>query len=186
MITPVDRLREYAEEYECRSLCERVLTDWRFPLWSASSKSTTHHYGMGGLAKHTLEVVELCFNANDYFNVDDKGVDDMQIFLTAFFHDVGKMWDYKATNPEMTEWEGTKHKETIHHISRSVMVWVEEVERAKLDAAYISDEFKDEVSHAILAHHGLREWGSPVSPKTKLAWILHTCDMLSARMDECQ
>jgi 23S rRNA maturation-related 3'-5' exoribonuclease YhaM len=43
----------------------------------------------------------------------------------------------------------------------------------------------DEVTHAILSHHGQREWGSPVRPATKLAWILHTCDMMSARVNDC-
>jgi 3'-5' exoribonuclease len=44
----------------------------------------------------------------------------------------------------------------------------------------------DNVLHAILAHHGSREWGSPVVPLTKLAWMLHLCDGISARMDDAE
>ena len=43
----------------------------------------------------------------------------------------------------------------------------------------------DEVLHAILSHHGRREYGSPVSPSTRIAWLLHLCDSISARMFDC-
>ena len=35
------------------------------------------------------------------------------------------------------------------------------------------------------AHHGIRAWGSPVSPNTQLAWLLHLSDNLSARLNDC-
>jgi 23S rRNA maturation-related 3'-5' exoribonuclease YhaM len=41
------------------------------------------------------------------------------------------------------------------------------------------------ITHNILSHHGMREWGSPVAPATKEAWILHLCDNMSARLDDC-
>jgi 3'-5' exoribonuclease len=37
------------------------------------------------------------------------------------------------------------------------------------------------IEHAILAHHGRQEWGSPVEPVTAEAYILHYADMLSVR-----
>jgi 23S rRNA maturation-related 3'-5' exoribonuclease YhaM len=43
----------------------------------------------------------------------------------------------------------------------------------------------DNIIHNILSHHGKREYGSPVSPATKEAWILHQADNLSARLDDC-
>lgn len=42
-------------------------------------------------------------------------------------------------------------------------------------------EFVMKVTHIMLAHHGRREWGSAVEPKTPEAWILHAADMLSAQ-----
>jgi 23S rRNA maturation-related 3'-5' exoribonuclease YhaM len=35
-----------------------------------------------------------------------------------------------------------------------------------------------------MAHHGRREWGSPVSPATPTAQLLHQSDMTSARMND--
>jgi 23S rRNA maturation-related 3'-5' exoribonuclease YhaM len=45
-------------------------------------------------------------------------------------------------------------------------------------------DIEDEVLHAILAHHGFQEFGSPVQPNSKVAWLLHLCDSISARMDD--
>lgn len=37
-----------------------VLEDSNFSIWSGSGKPEHHHYGDGGLIKHTWEVVNLC------------------------------------------------------------------------------------------------------------------------------
>ena len=34
--------------------------------------------------------------------------------------------------------------------------------------------------------HGQREWGSPVMPKSRVAWLLHLSDGISARMADCE
>ena len=36
--------------------------------------------------------------------------------------------------------------------------------------------------HAVIAHHGRKEWGSPQEPKTKEAWTVNLIDMLSSRL----
>jgi 23S rRNA maturation-related 3'-5' exoribonuclease YhaM len=46
-------------------------------------------------------------------------------------------------------------------------------------------DMHDNVLHAIIAHHAWREWGSPCTPDTRLAWLLHLCDSLSARLNDC-
>ena len=164
-----------------------VIDDERFPLWSGSSKEYQHHYGKGGLLKHTCEVIRLCILNNRQL---EAGIDERQLFLAALFHDCGKMWDYEPTWENRDDWRqerfinyhkwnSTNHKRQIHHISRSGIVWSKASENMGE-----SQEWCDEVLHAILAHHGQREWGSPVGPNTKLAWMLHLCDCISARMDD--
>ena len=191
------QLCDYAIGYKVFDLCFSVIDDNRFPLWSASSKPDKHHYGQGGLVRHTLEVVDLCV-ANNKLLV--AGIDESKLFLAAFFHDVGKMWDYEPVthlnpytgipNPwkeemaegyELRDWRGTSHKRNIHHISRSSLVWNKAANENNWN-----EKDTDEVTHAILAHHGCREWGSPISPATKLGWMLHLCDNMSAKMDDCE
>lgn len=170
-------LEEYANSSGVRSICAIVLDDPRFKTWSGSSKPHQHHYGDHGLVIHTAEVVKLCLKNNDLYYTTPNKINERKLFLAALFHDAGKMWDYELN--AFKEWQGTPHKRHIHHISRSNMVWCETAIVHKLD-----NDLKDEISHAILAHHGLREWGSPVSPNTRLAWMVHLCDGISARMND--
>lgn len=201
---PVERLRELAEAFKVSAIAEKVLSDKRFPFWSGASQPHQHHYREGGLAEHTLEVVELCLKNNEYFTPQNKQSKPAELFLAALFHDAGKMWDYQPIEFDekgqpvlkYSQWTGTVHKRHIHHISRSGIVWSEAyrdiVELDRPPKTYLSQaEIKvlheinsDDILHAILSHHGLREWGSPVSPNTRLAWMLHLCDGISARMDD--
>ena len=167
------------------SVCKGVLDDERFPIWSGSSKSNQHHYGNGGLIQHTSEVIDTCFRVKSLYEHKYE-FDSKEIFLAAFFHDVGKMWDYKPI--EVTHgitafyfnenWTSTPHKRLIHHISRSALVWSENAK--KNDG--INEKYHDKVLHAILAHHTCREAGSPVAPKSRVAWLVTLCDNISARM----
>jgi 3'-5' exoribonuclease len=191
-MTPKESLR-YLERV-ADSLCvggiaSHVLDDDRFYLWSGSSRIDQHHYGKHGLVVHTAEVARLCISNNEYLG---NKLDNTELFLSALFHDCGKMWDYAPHSfenevPDYGNWISTPHKRTIHHISRSAIEWnlasysKETCERY----AYISEDLLNAVTHNILAHHGQRAWGSPVAPKTGAAWMLHLCDGISARMNDC-
>lgn len=186
----LEYLKALADEYEIYNLCSAVLDDKRFPIWSGSGKPTQHHYGDGGLVIHTAEVVKLCLTNNQTL---DAGLDKRKLFCAALFHDAGKMWDYERSDDPSVPWQGAEHKRMIHHISRSALIWQNACENYSRAYQITSDWLGiekpspngvDEVLHAILAHHGLREWGSPVMPKTRLAWMLHLCDNLSARIND--
>lgn len=182
----VDKLRTLAESTGIPgSLANIVLDDPRFGIWTGSAKPGHHHYGDGGLAEHVWEVVSLCLENNRFFDGTSKYEDPKKLFLAALFHDIGKLHDYQLIN---NEWKSVDHKYKIHHITRSAIVWSEALARWNRDNAcslYFSDP-NDDVLHAILAHHGEPEWGSPVRPKTRIAWLLHLCDQMSARLDDCE
>lgn len=184
-------LIKHAEVLDVYDIASVVISNPRFELWSGSSKPEQHHYGKGGLIKHTYEVVELCF-AN--INTLKLNIDPIEMYLSALFHDCGKMWDYEpahidTSDPRSDEisykldygrWNGTRHKRMIHHISRSVLVLNDALKVNPHKYA----KYADCVTHNILSHHGKREYGSPVMPNTKAAWLLHLCDSISARMDD--
>lgn len=180
--TPIEKIKEYLinNDVAFLSLCNEVLNDERFSIWSGSSKPDQHHYGKGGLARHTQEVLELCMLNANYFNGTYNQIYKARLMCAAIFHDCGKMDDYTAVDFTYEEWKPTEHKYKIHHISRSAIFWNEKAHKHKMPK-----EFIDDVTHAILSHHGLREWGSPVSPRTRIAWILHLSDQMSARMYDC-
>lgn len=164
-----------------------ILDDPRFSVWSASGRKGVHHYGRGGLLKHTSEVLNLMLSTRETLSLNTS---HHLIFLSALWHDYGKLWDYSpigdnkirvgdSLEPAYDEWENVSHKYEIHHISRSVIEFTK--------AAYVyllpQDDI-DAITHAILAHHGKKEWGSPVEPRSELAWLLHLSDHMSARLND--
>ena len=172
-----NKIQSILSQYDILNIGNHLINNEKFTIWSGSSKPQQHHYGKGGLARHTLEVIELCLQTNKYYN---NIVDNKQIILAALFHDSGKIYDYSPTNEEYTEWTGNIHKRKIHHISRSAIIWHDAAVSCEVEK-----NIEEEITHAILSHHGLREWGSPVYPSTKLAWMIHLCDGISARIDDC-
>lgn len=171
-------LRGYAEELGVLNVAADILKDNRFHIATASWRPAAHHYGKGGLLRHTWEVCALCFqNATFYKSVHD--IDMKVLFLAALFHDYGKVWDYRYIEHRDT-YIPTAHLREIHHISRSAIEWAMIARVHKVDQA-----LTDKVTHCILSHHGKREYGSPVAPFTREAWILHLSDNMSARVDDC-
>lgn len=154
-----------------------------FFYWTGSGRPEHHHYSLYGLSQHTMEVIDfaMAILRTSTQNHDKQPVNPSSLFYACLFHDLGKIWDYRTTNAEMTEWTVTDHKRLIHHISRSHLEWHKMADKFPA----ITDEIRWEVAHAILSHHESRDWGSPVSPKGRLAWIVCLADKTSARLDDC-
>lgn len=183
----VNVLRGFAAKLGVKEVFETLLEDYpQFEKWSGSHRSDFHHYGYGGLIRHTCEVVEIGLCSANVL-CETLTLDGTEYYLSALFHDTGKMYDYKFDdNPNFGNdrrtkcWQSTPHKRLIHHISRSVLIWHDTIK----EFPEFYDKYHDRVMHNILAHHGQREWGSPVAPKSKEAWLLHLADGISARMDD--
>ena len=62
----LEKLIQITKEYGVYDIAKFLLEDSRFGVWTGSSKPHQHHYGEGGLVKHTLEVVELCLQTNKF------------------------------------------------------------------------------------------------------------------------
>lgn len=187
MIDYLKELEYQSKTYGVTAFTNPVLTDSRFKTWSGAGSDKHHHYGDGGLCKHTYEVWRHCISVvGTYicYNVEPYKAGDInlrELFVSAVWHDYGKIWDYQKD--ENGVWgKHNNHARHIHHISRSALEW-NKFEQSKI---YNKTEINvDNVTHNILAHHGMREYGSPVSPATREAWILHLADNLSARLDDC-
>jgi len=167
---------------------ETVLEDPRFSTCSGSGSDIHHHYGDGGLLLHTYEVYsygELIVNKH---NSTCRGwgnrVNPLEVFISIIWHDYGKIWDYQKIDGVWGK--HNNHARKIHHISRSAIEWERHypdiVRSGVITPCPVNG---NRITHNILSHHGRREWGSPVAPATKEAWILHLADNLSARLNDC-
>lgn len=183
-------LRSMAEKLCVLDVYDELIAQYpQFEYWSASHNSLLHHYGRGGLIRHTWEIVDLGMNIIPTLDLCGK-VSPIEFFLAALFHDTGKMFDYELVeydtgtygDPKPEYWKPNDHRRLIYHVPRSALIWHDVVRKfPELEAKY-----HDLVLHDILAHHGKREFGSPVAPKTRAAYLVHLCDSISARMDDCE
>ena len=175
----IDNFYSLCDDFDIKTgtMAQHVLWNPDFYKWSGSGYANQHHYGDGGLAKHTLEVISLMFSCAETLGEE---IDKDVVFLAGLYHDIGKLEDYEY-DVKNNSWVPTNHKRLIHHISKSAMIFYHQ--SIKFD---IDKNLREKVLHCILSHHMQREWGSPVSPKSKEAWLLCMCDNISARMNDCE
>lgn len=122
-----------------------------------------HHNYIGGLLKHTHEVLNIIDTLGAMFPVEKL----TEVKLAAILHDVGKMFEYK-TNLELGT--ATTNKEWMYE-EFSHIFWG--VTLAKKCEAF-------GVARMVAAHHGRVEWGALFEPETPEEKLLHLADMLSA------
>lgn len=165
---------------QLRNACAVVLENESFFVSPAAAKK--HQAWDGGLAQHTREVMDIALATA---NADAlKGAVNLDVIVAGtLWHDYGKIWDYKR-NPlleqdsslkDQPEWVYDRHRWTIRHLSRSYAEFLKAAENEVVDPDLI-----EQVSHAILAHHGRNEWGSPVTPLSLEASIIHYADCIDA------
>jgi len=173
-----------------RRTCENILTYDKFFTWPASLSH--HHAYEGGLLAHTVEVCDYALGMSKPLVPVNTDI----LIAAALFHDLKKVeeyrffWDWPANTvgQRLLRVPGTgesglqkfytysDYGRHIHHIAGSA------IEFGVLAREQgVNPDTIDAVTHCILAHHGRKEWGSPVEPQTIEALILSQSDMLSAR-----
>jgi 3'-5' exoribonuclease len=150
--------------------CLKILNSDRFRVCPAARKQ--HQAFDGGLIVHTAQVLEaaLLMSQSGFIKADK------QIITTAvIYHDCAKVYDYfPAKDGADPRYEYTSHQKLIRHLPRSYAVFMSDTE------GKVAEDIREQIAHCILAHHGRKEWGSPVEPLTTEANIIHMADMLSA------
>jgi 3'-5' exoribonuclease len=129
-----------------------------------------HHAYLGGLAVHVAEVVKLLLKMANPQCID------LDVLLTAAcWHDHGKLREYELKSDGSIG--TTPYAKEVGHVVGSVIEFME----ASGPGIGVPYGGRGRIVHCMLAHHGRREWGSPVEPATAEAWLLHAADMLSSR-----
>lgn len=176
------KLIDSAPTLDSHIACEKALgfLEVNYPDFfthPASSKPNQHHHTVCGLAQHTAEVIQIGLQTRAVLNLQDEVSFD-EYFIAALYHDTGKVLAYgKKTDGT---WEKTVLSRKFHHIWLGARIFEQMMVKEKLNYP----EEGGEILHAILAHHGCREWGSPVAPATPLAQLLYQSDTMSARMND--
>jgi 3'-5' exoribonuclease len=170
-----------------RNVCFELLNYDAFFEWPASLGF--HHAYRGGLIEHTFEVCLIAKHiaASQHITPTSKDI----IIASCLWHDLLKIDEYL---PVLNRIEGKRclpfkygdfngflikdsDRDSDHsHIIDGAERFVETAEKYNL-----SPVLTQPIEHCILSHHGhVKEWGSPIAPKTLEANIVHMADMLSA------
>jgi len=171
MIEALQVLRMFAEKYSVSAVCSKVLDSPKFHMGIASAgHHPASHQTEGGLVVNTCEVAQAALLLAAAFG--DAALERLAL-IAAIFHDYGKVWDYERSTANTIA--KTAFSREVGHIPYGYAFFM-------LSAAgHLTEDDAYQIGHAILAHHGTREWGSVVEPQTKLAYLLHVADMISAR-----
>jgi 3'-5' exoribonuclease len=152
-------------------LLRRVASDHENQLRTWPAAQVVHHAYRGGLLEHILQVGRVGDAlANAY------GADADLVFAGALLHDIGKLReiDYDLV-PSYTR-EGN----LVGHIGLGLVM----VREAAAGVSGLSSERLGEIEHLVASHHGTRELGALVEPKTVEAFILAAADELDAKIHQ--
>jgi 3'-5' exoribonuclease len=168
-----------------RALSETFLKDFgeRFRRTAAARKY--HHARRGGLVEHTAQMMRVGLEIAPLYpqlNVD-------LLVAGILFHDCGKLWE-NALPENGFVMNYDELGELVGHISIGIEV-VNTLWR-KLSAdnseswktmSPSSEDVRVHLLHLVASHHGEKEFGSPVEPRTPEAMALHYIDNLDARLE---
>lgn len=136
----------------------------------APAATKLHHACIGGLLEHTLNVVKASDVLADLYPEADKDL----VLAAAALHDIGKIEEYDWS----TALRFTDAGHLVGHVVGGAMMAKQAAERIEGFDSLLNLALQ----HAILSHHGMKEYGSPKQPKSMEAMIVHAADELDANI----
>lgn len=139
------------------------------PYSEYPAATTVHHAYQGGLLNHThqmLHMLEGLYPCLPY------RIKVERCILAILFHDYGKVYEYNRqgdTQPDM-------------YLLGHIYIGAHKLQNVLEQHGVEAEEVK-RIVHCILAHHGQREYGSPVLPCIQEAAIVTYLDNISAKVD---
>jgi 3'-5' exoribonuclease len=139
-----------------------------------------HHCYTGGLLEHVWSMTRVAsFLADHYGKYYDKlnpPLNKGLILAATVLHDIGKVRELEY---HPIEARYTTEGRLIGHI----LMGRDMIREAAARIADFPDELLMNLEHAVLAHHGRKEYGSPVLPQTMEALLVSFVDDLDAKMN---
>jgi 3'-5' exoribonuclease len=160
---------------------EKYEKKWR----RAAAARTFHHARRGGLLEHVTQMIRCAQGIAPLYS---EVFPDL-LYTGVLFHDIGKLWE-NDVNEQSFSSEINRRGELLGHIAIGFEVvnqlWREAREQHEeifSQTQPSSDLLRDHVLHLIVSHHGQLEFGSPVTPRTPEAMILHHIDNIDAKIE---
>jgi 3'-5' exoribonuclease len=168
-----------------RGLCEAFLQEWGERFRRAAAARKYHHARRGGLIEHTaqmMRVAKAIAPAYPQLNLN-------LLLAGILFHDSGKLWENQFSETGFVM-DYDELGELVGHISIGLEIvnslWRKlSTENADIWKTYSpsSEDVRLHLLHLIGSHHGQKDLGSPVEPKTPEAMALHYIDNLDSKLE---
>lgn len=155
-----------------RVLLHRILADHEAALREWPAAQQIHHAYRGGLLEHVLSMAQAGTALARHY-----GARADLVLAGAILHDIGKLQELAYDQGAISY---TRDGNLVGHISIGLVV----VRDAARGIAGFPDDLRAELEHLVLSHHGSRDRGSPVEPKSVEAFILAAVDELDARLHQ--
>lgn len=170
MLTEFRRLIDKVKNPQLRQLLACFFDDERtmHSFKEAPAAIRVHHAYLGGLLEHTLNVVKTCDLLSTIYTDVDRDI----LLTAASLHDIGKLQEY--------DWSSAFRFTDTGHFVGHVVGGAMMVKEAADSIEGFDPLLNLAMQHAILSHHGLKEYGSPKQPKSLEAMIVHFADELDA------
>jgi 3'-5' exoribonuclease len=155
-----------------RVLLNRIVADneAQLRIWPAAQQ--IHHAYRGGFLEHISKMAEVgLLIARAY------GADEDLVLAGVILHDIGKLQELAY---EGGAGSYTRDGNLVGHIALGMMM----VREAANGISGFPLELRSQIEHLVASHHGVREYGSPVEPKTIEAFILASVDELDAKLNQ--
>lgn len=172
MIEKLNEVIAEITEPKMNEIVRFLLNKFSKDFFHAPAAKTNHHAFNGGLAYHTISMLELAKTIVAYY----PNINPSLLYSGLVLHDLGKV--IELSGPTATEY--TLQGQLIGHI---VLVDQEIVLACEALGIDTEEEAVVMLRHVILAHHGLLEYGSPVRPQVKEAEIIHYLDQIDAKIN---
>jgi 3'-5' exoribonuclease len=166
-----DRLRGMKNDH-LRVLLTRVVTDHADQLKTWPAAQTIHHAYRGGFLEHITKMAEVGALLSRAY-----GANDDLVLTGVVLHDIGKLQELAY---EGGSGSYTRDGNLVGHIALGLLMVRDTIN----GMSGFPVELRGQVEHLIASHHGTREWGSPVEPKTVEAFILASVDELDAKLNQ--
>jgi 3'-5' exoribonuclease len=169
-----------------RALSTMFLNEFGDRMRRAAGARNYHHARRGGLVEHVAQMMrtaEALVAAYPQLNRD-------LLLAGILFHDSGKLWE-NCYSKESFIMPYDVRAELVGHIAIGIelvnRLWYKLKQTEQFTSwnalSPESDSVRLHLIHLIAAHHGERQYGSPIEPKTPEAIALHMIDNLDAKLE---
>ncbi len=170
LLKDFNRYRSEIKNKDLKAIVDYILERCESKFLTYPAASSIHHDYMHGLLHHTVSMLHHAEHFADYYGDIDKEL----LYAGTILHDIGKTIELYGPVVFKYSLEG----KLVGHIS----IMHGEIVKAK-EALNIHSEKSLLLEHMILAHHGQLEFGSPIMPLTKEAFLLSQIDNLDSKLN---